>query len=192
MTSTLPPDPPRRGVAPAHARRRAPARVSRAFVASPRRVIAAIGGSLVVFELLHRWVRVPEVVSSAVLGIAFLPILILSVIAVVARLLQDPDRFLRTARHLVGLLAVVIVFFAVLYAELGISSTLAPDVEVRGFWTCLYFSVTTFTSVGFGDFIPTTETRLIAAVEALTGYVLLGLSVACAFFLLTHHARRSR
>jgi Ion channel len=172
--------------------RRAPVRISRALVTSPRRVMAAIGASLVIFELLHRWVRVPELVSSALLGLAFLPILILSVVAVVARLLHDPDAFLRTARHLVGLLAAVNVFFAVLYAELGITSSLAPGAEVRDFWTCLYFSVTTFTSLGFGDFVPTAETRLIAAVEALTGYVLLGLSVACAFFLLTHHARRPR
>ena len=47
---------------------------------------------------------------------------------------------------------------------------------VEGFQDCLYFSVVTYTSLGFGDQIPTSHARLIAGVEALNGLLLIGWS----------------
>ena len=45
--------------------------------------------------------------------------------------------------------------------------------------TCVYFSAITFTTVGYGDYHPVSElARLAASVEALSGYILLGLLVA--------------
>lgn len=52
---------------------------------------------------------------------------------------------------------------------------------IHDFMIGLYFSVSTFTTLGYGDFVPTPETRVVASVEALSGYVLLGLIVASAF-----------
>src|SRR3954452_22079472 len=49
---------------------------------------------------------------------------------------------------------------------------------VGGFQYCLYFSVVTYTSLGFGDQIPTSHARLIAGVEALNGLLLIGWSAS--------------
>ncbi|MER2265311.1 potassium channel family protein [Methylobacterium oxalidis] len=51
-------------------------------------------------------------------------------------------------------------------------------VPVTTFEDCLYFSVVTYTSLGFGDHFPTSHTRLIAGVEALNGLLLIGWSAS--------------
>jgi hypothetical protein len=47
-------------------------------------------------------------------------------------------------------------------------------VPVEGFHDCLYFSVVTYTSLGFGDHVPVSHARLISGVEALNGLLLIG------------------
>lgn len=44
--------------------------------------------------------------------------------------------------------------------------------------TCLYFSAETYTSLGYGDFLPGGDLRLIAGVEALNGLLLIGWSAS--------------
>lgn len=68
-----------------------------------------------------------------------------------------------------------IVEFALIYADLGIipSDGVKPD-----FMDYLYFSVVTFTTLGYGDFRPSEAARMYAALEALLGYVLLGIFVS--------------
>ena len=43
---------------------------------------------------------------------------------------------------------------------------------------CLYFSAETFTSLGFGDFVPGGPLRLLAGAEALNGLLLIGWSAS--------------
>jgi prepilin signal peptidase PulO-like enzyme (type II secretory pathway) len=43
--------------------------------------------------------------------------------------------------------------------------------------TCFYFSLVTWTTLGYGDFRPTAALRLIAASEALLGYVSMALFI---------------
>jgi voltage-gated potassium channel Kch len=91
----------------------------------------------------------------------------------------------------VGFAILAVLFFAVLYTELGVVATVEPGRPViRSFSTALYFSASTFTTVGFGDFVPTPESRLFAAVEALTGYIVLGTITGVIFFLLSRRAGR--
>ncbi len=42
----------------------------------------------------------------------------------------------------------------------------------------IYFSVVTFTTLGYGDFQPTEKLRLFSAIQALSGYMFLGATVA--------------
>jgi len=49
---------------------------------------------------------------------------------------------------------------------------------VEDFLDCLYFSVVTYTSLGFGDQVPVSHARLIAGVEALNGLLLIGWSAS--------------
>jgi len=67
---------------------------------------------------------------------------------------------------------------------------------VDGFQDCLYFSVVTYTSLGFGDQIPTSHARLIAGVEALNGLLLIGWSASFTYLAMErywplHPERRS-
>lgn len=50
-----------------------------------------------------------------------------------------------------------------------------PD---NDFITALYFSIVTWTTVGYGDFAPAPGLRLLAALQALAGYIFLGLIVS--------------
>ncbi len=50
--------------------------------------------------------------------------------------------------------------------------------------SCLYFSIVTFTTLGYGDFRPTNNARLISASEAILGYLVLGIIVGSTVFLL--------
>ncbi|MBV8167247.1 MAG: two pore domain potassium channel family protein [Alphaproteobacteria bacterium] len=55
----------------------------------------------------------------------------------------------------------------------GFASDAAVDFE-----DCLYFSVVTYTSLGFGDLLPISHARLIAGVESLNGLLLIGWSAS--------------
>ena len=61
-----------------------------------------------------------------------------------------------------------ITLYAVLFIWLQAIST-------PGFWNALYFSIVTFTTLGYGDIAPKAQFRLLAASEALVGVVLVGL-----------------
>lgn len=65
--------------------------------------------------------------------------------------------------------SVVILVCAVCYCSLGIYSSSASGV-VFSFWSSLYYSVVTFTTLGYGDYYPASGiVKFIAACEALTG-----------------------
>jgi hypothetical protein len=52
---------------------------------------------------------------------------------------------------------------------------------LEDFQTALYFSIITYTTVGYGDVVLTSEWRLLAGVEALTGILMCGLSTGYFF-----------
>jgi len=66
---------------------------------------------------------------------------------------------------------------------------------VTGFEDCLYFSVVTYTSLGFGDLYPVSHARLIAGVESLNGLVLIGWSASFTYLAMRRywplHEKRS-
>lgn len=66
-------------------------------------------------------------------------------------------------------IVVTIITFTLHYRATGLlgpNGTFSPD-----FWDALYFSITTFTTLGYGDFQPLPEHRLTTSVEALFGMV---------------------
>ncbi len=71
---------------------------------------------------------------------------------------------------LLGLHAAEITAYAVLYDRLG---QFPGDFE-----TALYFSASTFTTLGYGDVIPAPDHRLLAGVEGVMGLILIGWSTA--------------
>jgi hypothetical protein len=92
----------------------------------------------------------------------------------------------------VGLWLLAIIFLMALYAYefryFGVADLNGLDptsVDVGGRkitkdpLTCFYFAVVTWTTLGYGDFVPANSiSRLFAALEALTGYVVMGVFIA--------------
>ena len=57
-------------------------------------------------------------------------------------------------------------------------ATYALDPRHLPFASSLYFSAETYTSLGYGDIVPTGDLRLLAGVEALNGLLLIGWSAS--------------
>ena len=75
--------------------------------------------------------------------------------------------------------AVIALVFGIIYSRL-LSDSIAFSVErlrgeKPGFWGCLYYSVVTLTTLGFGDIVPlTNRARLAVGIEVGLGYIMLG------------------
>lgn len=87
-----------------------------------------------------------------------------------------------TARALVTGSAILLLSFALLYFFAtkygqGILGTY-PNAQFPTFWDSLYFSVITFSSLGYGDFRPVGFSRILASLEVFSGLSVLGLAIA--------------
>ena len=80
----------------------------------------------------------------------------------------------------------IIFFCSILYFLLGISdngkiisfqANLSFAENIKHFLSSIYFSVVTFTTLGYGDLIPSGATRVLAAIEAFTGSFTIALFV---------------
>lgn len=58
---------------------------------------------------------------------------------------------------------------------------------VKNARVCRYFSIITWTTVGFGDFIPTPEDRVWVQIEALSQYFVMGLLIAALVTLISRN-----
>jgi len=75
-------------------------------------------------------------------------------------------------------LVLIICYFAAVYKLLGIIDT-TSDKEVNPSWlTSFYFSVVTWSTLGFGDYKPNQLTQVWVMAEALMGNVFMGLLIA--------------
>ncbi|MDG2013386.1 MAG: ion channel [Pirellulaceae bacterium] len=87
---------------------------------------------------------------------------------------------------------VEIMFFAVTfdilspYPDYGTISG-AEDPTLRDFY---YFSATTYTTTGYGDFTPEGNLRILATVEALTGLIMIAWTSSFAFLLMSRYWER--
>lgn len=104
------------------------------------------------------------------------------------------DSFLHTKYHSwkpFVLAAIVLAIFFAHVVEIWIWAALYfflsafPDFE-----SSLYFSTTAFTTVGFGDALPSHAWRLLGAIEGANGFMLFGWSTAFTFEVLSHLYRR--
>ena len=69
-----------------------------------------------------------------------------------------------------SLLVMMLITFTTIYQLEGI---VCSGAVVHGFYESFYFSVVTWTTLGFGDCLPTSEIRHIAALQALMGYFMM-------------------
>ena len=78
------------------------------------------------------------------------------------------------------LLVVIFATFLAHAAEIGLYALAIHLLDSAHFplTTSLYFSAETYTSLGYGDIVPTGEVRLLAGIEALNGLLLIGWSAS--------------
>lgn len=69
----------------------------------------------------------------------------------------------------------------ILVEKLGFGSLLG-QFEKEYFLTYVYFSVTTYSSLGYGDIFPEGPLRIITGVEAVNGLILIGWSTTYTYF----------
>ena len=68
-----------------------------------------------------------------------------------------------------------IVCHGIIYSKVGlVSAAAAGDVVKPDLAIGLYFSIVTFTTLGYGDYVPTDGFQLVSALQALYGYMFLG------------------
>lgn len=73
-----------------------------------------------------------------------------------------------------------VIAFAVFYRSAGIIPTFDTDID-QSIREYLYFSIVTFSTLGYGDFRPSPDARMLAAAQALLGTVHIGMIVGAAF-----------
>jgi hypothetical protein len=82
--------------------------------------------------------------------------------------------------------SVVLIFtFAGIYRGHGVLNSIGPELLMKDPAGALYFSVVTWTTLGYGDLFPEKDIRLVAALEAAMGYAFFGLAVGLSTHLLS-------
>ena len=81
--------------------------------------------------------------------------------------------------HIVNIWVFGVVYYVLTEHGMG---TLSGASVIRGdyvvdFFGCLYFSAVSYSTLGLGDVTPEGALRMIAGVEALTGFILIGWTV---------------
>lgn len=61
-----------------------------------------------------------------------------------------------------------------------LTTAVVPETEL-GFLDLVYFSTITYTTVGFGDFVPSGAIRFLSGTEALSGFILITWSASFTF-----------
>jgi hypothetical protein len=89
--------------------------------------------------------------------------------------------------HMIGLVAILLILHSLeisLWAEFYLSRRFFPDRE-----TAYYFSLTSYTTLGFGDIVLRPPWRILSGWEAMTGVLMFGWSTATLVTFL-HHAHQ--
>ncbi|MBZ9677778.1 potassium channel family protein [Mesorhizobium sp. ES1-1] len=81
--------------------------------------------------------------------------------------------------RILAMISVVMGLFAVMTAEVWIWAGLYRLLDIfADLETALYFSTITFSTVGYGDVVPAHAWRILAALEGVNGFLLIGWSTA--------------
>lgn len=101
-------------------------------------------------------------------------------------------RWFRLHRHdlgkIVAMVATVLGIFLLHGVEIWIWAVLfLASGDIASFQDALYFSTVTFSTVGYGDITLSPQWRLLGALEAIDGFILIGWSIAYLVAASTRH-----
>ncbi|MBR9867550.1 MAG: two pore domain potassium channel family protein [Oceanospirillales bacterium] len=85
--------------------------------------------------------------------------------------------------YYLGILPFIIGYFALVYKSFGLIDTSTNEQVTPSWLNSIYFSVVTWTTLGYGDFKPVEPVKIWVIVEALMGYVYMGLLVGKLLFI---------
>ena len=96
--------------------------------------------------------------------------------------------------HILEVLIFALAYYVYIQAE-GFGQLIGGDLEGHGlfgtpsssFIDCIYFSLTSYTSLGFGDLAPTGWLGFLAGVEALTGLLLIAWTASFMYLEMQKH-----
>lgn len=144
------------------------------------------------------WVSLSRLIPSGTarsvvmvaLGVVFVGIFVALLVKRVRTVLAGTRHLVRELMMVALELALLLAAFASMYQQIGIIDNTVGGYPVRGdFWSALYYSVVTFTTLGYGDFYPRGVGRALAALEALTGYLILGILASTAASVISPNER---
>ena len=69
----------------------------------------------------------------------------------------------------------------------GFGTLVAED--MLSLWDCMYFSATVYSTLGFGDLVPTQSMRLLAGIESVTGLLLITWSASFTYLEMVRYWR---
>lgn len=73
-------------------------------------------------------------------------------------------------------------FFIIRYTSLGSLIAFDTGESIHNIMNCIYYSFITYTTLGFGDIIPTGSLRFLTGLESLTGLVLITWTASFMYF----------
>lgn len=127
------------------------------------------------------------------LGAIFSGVFVWLLLTRLRSLLANPERRLREFFLLAVNFSILILAFAWVHHEIGLMDVSGPvHRPTNDLGDALYFSIVTSTTLGYGDFIPLGPGRPLAAIQALTGYTILGIIVSTGFQVIAPHTSPSR
>lgn len=136
---------------------------------------------------------VPRSIVIVVMGAVFAGVFVWLLVERVRLILEGSGSMRVHGAVAVLELVLLLSAYAAVYQIIGIQDNTRPDRPVsHAYLDSLYYSVVTFTTLGYGDFYPRGVGRVLAGMEALTGYVILGLIASTAASVLSPYSRAGK
>lgn len=159
----------------------------RYHVATAASFLAVLVTGGVWIGVAHRMGAQPGV-AIPLLGVAFSAAFVSLLIMRLRSLLAHPERRLLELALLALNLGILILTFAWIHSEVGLMDVSGPAPRpTHDLGAAIYFSIVTSTTLGYGDFIPLGPGRPVAAIQAVTGYLILGILVSSGFQIIAPH-----
>lgn len=131
----------------------------------------------------------PRSVATVAFAGVFAGVFVWLLVSRVRRILAGDGSLARHGAVAALELGLLLAVFASVYQKLGITDNTGPRPAVsHAYLDSLYYSVVTFTTLGYGDFYPRGVGRVLAGIEALTGYVILGLLASTLAAVISPHS----
>lgn len=138
---------------------------------------ASIGVTISTSARLFNQTEVPFTASSYAAVLSFLAVQVLAAMVTYKRSMASHTQ--RSKLALVVSMSLVvantILVYGLIYRNFGLmkSGSITKDPV-----DCLYFSIVTWTTLGYGDITPSDQLRMLAASESLLGYIVMAVLIA--------------